>query len=701
MGNTLLADLIAAGNVPGWLDYRGGSALERITRVAPTMVGGTNAAILRAAGRFGVKGTGGGAAALDYGNNANWNLSAAGTVLAIQTPLRLPMAGAQWQIVYSKGNWGGGTLGHWLYYDWNGSNPVVIAQIGDAGGHQSIFNTAALSVGQPNLYAFGWNGAIVSGWLNGVPLAPTAQTRVPDASASTLNVAGLAGSYSLTSGPLHSLVFVNRLLTGAEVARYWDEFLAEGISPDCCRRGFVYIDKGREDWWYASQGIVLDTDFSSIMVGATRKIADKSPSNYQGTIVGTPTPASGGTGQSFNAYTDDVSFGDVTQLNSAASFSIESIFDLPAAAIGSTWFCVKKTDNNNRIAIGAAGGGSATAKQIYAYVANGSGTYGVTNAPGYLRAGTKQHVLVVYNGNGATDADRLKIWLDGELTTLTLVGPIPATTANMVGAALRNGTGVETMLGTYNSRKVYTGALTPAQARAAYLTNFAQRLTLRETFEDVPVSLVASVGAGGYIGQWRVVSGTWKCSETSDGKRWLECVTAGQAAFPVPADINFGTLTFYWQKVNDPGELEFLFGASLPASYSVAGQTGYMVGFSTQEHVGLWRINPAPSLTQLFLTAPAYIALNTTYQMTVARRPSDGSTTVYIKGGAFTSQTKIVVAAGSNPAADVTYTTGPWVVVNAAAGDKVLLWDPAPHSSAGLFHWQGVLSPVAGELYYP
>ena len=681
MGNTLIQELLGAGQLAMWLRYYSGSLVEVISGSTPTIGSPTLMAWGRGRRGFGVTWKGG--YIQHPGTTANKLLLQRSIFVFFNGPHG---ANVTRDLIQKFST----TCNYYFYTDVSGGGKLLLFD----GTHYSA--AACLLSGASMLGVTSVDGALPNFYKDGAALGPgnSTTTLVGNTNAVTI------GGYNPGSPAIGEIIEVTRALTSAESARLYDEFLATPMrSPDLPRRNFVYIDKGKADWEYAAAGIVLDTKFESIMVGATRKIADDSPSNYQGTIVGTPTPASGGTGQSFNAYTDDVSFGDVTQLNSAASFSIESIFDLPAAAIGSTWFCVKKTDNNNRIAIGAAGGVSATAKQIYAYVANGAGTYGVTNAPGYLRAGTKQHVLVVYNGNGATDADRLKIWLDGELTTLTLAGPIPATTANMVGAALRNGTGVETMLGTYNSRKVYTGALTPAQARAAYLANFAQRLTLRETFEDVPVSL-AGVAAGGFVGQWRLASGagTNVCMETSDGKRWLTTNNTAEWVFAPQPDA-FGTWRFYlYSHQINPLVLGFIADAATP--FGTGGPNGYAVYLSAAGRIQLIVMTAGAVAANVMYSATGYIAPDTLYEIVVNRRPSDGQFTMWIKGGAFTQYTLVSTAGGgggSNPGADLTYTTSKAMCLQLINGDRLLGFDPQ-NRSEGLFHYQGVLSPVDGEL---
>ncbi|MEQ9306420.1 MAG: LamG-like jellyroll fold domain-containing protein, partial [Marinoscillum sp.] len=76
------------------------------------------------------------------------------------------------------------------------------------------------------------------------------------------------------------------------------------------------------------------------------------------------------------------------------------------------------------------GAGDATSQGIYFRVANGSNAYAyTTSAP--LIADTWHHIVGVFNGNGATNADRFKIYIDGVEQSLVFSGTAPATTPSV------------------------------------------------------------------------------------------------------------------------------------------------------------------------------------------------------------------------------------------------------------------------------
>jgi Concanavalin A-like lectin/glucanases superfamily len=64
---------------------------------------------------------------------------------------------------------------------------------------------------------------------------------------------------------------------------------------------------------------------------------------------------------------------------------------------------------------------------IYARIAGSSDAYGY-NTGSVLPADTWVHIAVVYDGTASTNADRLKIYANGTLLSLSFGGTIPATT---------------------------------------------------------------------------------------------------------------------------------------------------------------------------------------------------------------------------------------------------------------------------------
>jgi hypothetical protein len=487
---------------------------------------------------------------------------------------------------------------------------------------------------------------------------------------------------------LHNGGMVNRVLTGSEVSRLYEEFIDSPKSSDLPRRNFVQVPRGLTDAEYAAKGIVLDTAFELVSVGGSRRILDMGPNNYAGTISGVVTPAKDGTGIRIGTVTDNVLFPDVTQLNSAVSFTYEEVCEfndvnLPAAG----YQAIKFLNVSNYIAMGPIVGAAGATKKHSTVIANGSVTYASTVA-NVLRKGCKQHIVAVYNGAGVTNADKYQVYIDGKSYLCDFPGGnLPSTGPNLAAQALQTGatTGTPRIV---ESQRWSIPPMTAAQARASYL-EFARRVVFKQTFEDVPVSL-AAVGIGGYIGSWRVLSGSWKCTESADGRRWLECVTSGNIVDTIPDPLSNGTKRFTFVHAS---AVTMRFGWMLKSLMAIGSadptlaQQGYAFHIDSTGRTMLWRLDSAASPAVLW-DVPGYLPVSSTeYTVTVSRQPSDGLISTWVSGGAYNNSIP------SAPVADPTYQPNPsYFQVQATPGDKVLLWDPKD-SKVGIVHYQGQLEP--------
>ena len=129
---------------------------------------------------------------------------------------------------------------------------------------------------------------------------------------------------------------------------------------------------------------------------------------------------------------DYVAFGSLSHLQNATEYSISSWFKTPL--------------NNQYQAIYSWFDGADGYLQLLLVddgsfvVANyrTSTAYGLS-ATGLVSADTWYNATVVFNGSGATNADRLKLYINGSLITLTYTGTIPTQTGTMLGNGLHSG----------------------------------------------------------------------------------------------------------------------------------------------------------------------------------------------------------------------------------------------------------------------
>lgn len=180
---------------------------------------------------------------------------------------------------------------------------------------------------------------------------------------------------------------------------------------------------------------------------------------------------------------------------------------------------------------------------------------------------------------------------------------------------------------------------------------------------------------------FRVSTGTWRVSEETSGKKWIENVVAGVASMPFTNSS--GTWIFDVNKA-DASNPSVLFIADVIGAENATGQDGYSILLSDAEAVTLREsVNGTP--TTLFASASSYIAHSTNYKIAVSRS-SAGEFVVYIKGGVYTNWTLVAAATGANPITDTTAKTPKYIVFDLDAGDKM----------SNIRYFQGVLGEVSG-----
>ncbi len=128
-------------------------------------------------------------------------------------------------------------------------------------------------------------------------------------------------------------------------------------------------------------------------------------------------------GQRAVVYHQRIDCGDIAELNGVSHFTLEcSIKREPGTAYA---YITKHlpSDWGHRVALLLWYDGSA-----YFVVAN-STSYAWGFLPGPIGSNWR-HYVMVFDGTGATNADRLKVYIDGVLQTLTFTGTIPSITAS-------------------------------------------------------------------------------------------------------------------------------------------------------------------------------------------------------------------------------------------------------------------------------
>jgi hypothetical protein len=131
---------------------------------------------------------------------------------------------------------------------------------------------------------------------------------------------------------------------------------------------------------------------------------------------------------SFDGVNDIVNHGNITALNGATVLATSFWFMLGAAPPANADFWSK----GETFGVGFPQGVANTKIGAHGALASGQRWFATTD-PG-LTTGVWYHVAVRYDGSGATNADRLKVILDGSNLALTFSAAVPASLASTTTA---------------------------------------------------------------------------------------------------------------------------------------------------------------------------------------------------------------------------------------------------------------------------
>tara|TARA_R100001463_G_scaffold26997_1_gene62801 strand:+ start:1441 stop:2202 length:762 start_codon:yes stop_codon:yes gene_type:complete len=138
--------------------------------------------------------------------------------------------------------------------------------------------------------------------------------------------------------------------------------------------------------------------------------------NYNGTLTNGPTYSSADGGQIVLDGTDDyVTFGNITEQVEASAFSMQMWFRMEDANTNNRLWGRRRNSDKKIISGWVHGNGS-----IYFYNANDTNNQFAYKSGNSFTDNEWYNIAWVFDGSGAANADRAKIYLDGsELTSLT------------------------------------------------------------------------------------------------------------------------------------------------------------------------------------------------------------------------------------------------------------------------------------------
>ncbi len=237
------------------------------------------------------------------------------------------------------------------------------------------------------------------------------------------------------------------------------------------------ISNSKTDLGAVSQTGNFSSDLTGLTVGTTyyvRAYATNAVNTYYGpqqTFVtfynfSNADNSIGGTALNFNGTSNYgiISSNINSTLDGASQFTIESWVFARTLADLKTIFS-KSTSANACIAIQLSSASSVGNDDFLISVCNGASSYGTTNT-NIISVNKWNHIAVIYNGSGAANADKLKLYVNGVQQTLTFTGTIPSVTASGATAYLGSTGGTSLFWdGKIDEFRIWNTARTESQIR--------------------------------------------------------------------------------------------------------------------------------------------------------------------------------------------------------------------------------------------
>lgn len=240
--------------------------------------------------------------------------------------------------------------------------------------------------------------------------------------------------YNATTGVVEFHVKIPTLTTATDYVfymAYGDSSIATDPNSDA-----TY---GKTSTWNSNfKGVYHYAD------GTTLSVADSTATGNNGTntgITATTGKVDGGANAS-STVTNRIDYGDFSAVESISTYTM-SCWLKPAALTTAYAYLnfVKGSGATSGVGHVTGGPADATTSGILHIVRNGGNTYGYTGT-GKLAVGTWAYLTAVYDGGQATNATKLKIYINGTQETLTFVGTIPTTTPSNSDNAGSFGSGI-------------------------------------------------------------------------------------------------------------------------------------------------------------------------------------------------------------------------------------------------------------------
>lgn len=341
-----------------------------------------------------------------------------------------------------------------------------------------------------------------------------------------------------------------------------------------------------------------------------------------GTFDGTITPAVVndasavfGRSMKFDRALSCLNAGDVNSLDGAAAFTFEFVFRSADITGGNQNILGKYNSATNSIQVfyGSTG-------LLSVFVANGASSRADTPAA-TIRANTNYHVVIVYDGAGATNADKLKIYVNGEAKVITFTNNMPATSGSnaqslFIGARDASTTPANAAISYF---RAYASALSATSALRRYQQYAKALLRMIVVSDAATTAAITGAGTGVQVPgtAWAANSGSWLVT-TDSTKNVLKRGSTAAADAWSPFNQAFGSWKLDRIKQDASGQVAYLF-VSDTYGWTAGATNGYALRITSAGALQLVRYS-AGVATSLGATADAFISTGVAYDFWVSRR---------------------------------------------------------------------------------
>jgi len=483
-----------------------------------------------------------------------------------------------------------------------------------------------------------------------------------------------SGAIQPTTAPIAHVVAINTTsVTNQEIAQLHEELMAEKSFGMEKGINFTYPAPQEKD-----PTCVLDLDM--VTMTSDGKLADLSGNGK------TLTPAKGPVSVLYGGFQGG-------QDVHGSSYFIRSASDSDFFAGTYTFETIVNLRSTSAVAgiLGNSAGaahycGHNAAGKMFLSFQNGAAAQLTKTGLTTLQLNQEMHLVYVFQVSGSDVI--VTFYINGVQDSTETFSGVGFTAAGVMQAIVGSFYATSTFTnGTVYLARYYKNKAMTAFEVATRYKKYAKLLRFRQSMQNAPMTL-ANVTAGNILGtDVDVTSGSFKISQDSSGKRWLEAATAGTSIASIISTKAYGTWLFELYKTNGTVS-DILFTAAAKGVGKAGAQTGYLLDFTPWNRIQFQK-TVAGSVSDIAYTAADYITTPGTYRIAVTRR-YNGSFSIYVKGGAYANWTLIAMA-GGNPVTDTAITSSKYMVLAFSNGDKI----------RGIYELEGVIDPTANPELLP